>query len=314
MSKFLKIAKQLIIGVDEVQEPKKEKGYCLKTAIGIKKDNTPLIVGVDKMVHCLIAGASGSGKGVGLQYSIATMLAMKENVDFELYIIDVKLADFNKYEEDKRVTIIPRIDLNSEDDNVELVEEASKQALEHFIFLKKELSRRVRKIAKAKVRDIGAYYNKGHRDMKPIIMVIDEYAFIKNNCADEVDKNVGDIMAIGRSVGIHIWIATQYPNHKIISKDKSGNAGARICYKVKNKVAEQVVGVEGASKLRGAGNALVDFDWEEKPIKVKIPYWGDKKSDKVFLEIAQGKRDYLGNAPQKKDRSLLYKLIIGQDD
>ncbi len=216
---------------------------------------------LDRMPHLLIAGATGSGKSVGLNCMIASMLfkATPEHVRF--IMIDTKMIELGVYAD------IPHL-------LVPVVTEA-KKASAALKWAVREMEGRYRKLAAVGVRNITQFNELLQREPKRtmpdpktetpvtleqlpyIVIVIDELADLMMVSSADVEESIMRLAQMARAVGIHLIIATQRPSVDVITGTIKANFPSRIAFRVSQRVdSRTIIDQQGAEHLLGRGDML----------------------------------------------------------
>jgi len=241
--------------------------------------NDELTLDMFSFYHALISGRTGSGKGVFIQYCLAKAVANKENSPFDIIIIDKKGVDFKFLKTAGKAEIIPNIkvkDISKKD-----------QVLIKLRELWEEKERRAEIIWDEDCLNI-QHYNSENKDkyMKPIWVIIDEYAGFKSEYGDEADDIVSRLLAEARSYGIFVWIATQYALASIVSSDKRINCGMFASGKLETEQESSVVRIPTAHTIDVDGMLHIKLPKTDrkKPIKFVTPYMGSNTGQIEFLK------------------------------
>lgn len=200
-----------------------------------------------KFPHCLICGATGSGKSVFLHTTLLTLLMRNSPRDLRIMMIDPKKNEFMFYEDIPHLLCPIITDPN--------------QAYIGLNRLMDEMERRNSLMSKAKVRDVFEYNELAKRENKPTLPVIacfiDEFANLKNE-NEKVCDPLGQLVAKARSTAIHVFVGTQRPSVDVISGVIKSNLNVRIVLRVTSGEDSRVgVGEFGCEKLVGNGDMLI---------------------------------------------------------
>ena len=257
------------------------KKHQLIANIGSNTDTSQQVdIDVAKAPHIIIAGQSGYGKGVLLQHFIASLLENEQNTNFRLVICDRKGGlDYSILEADDRVRS----------------EYSPGRILNLFRGIWRIHEYRTKAIKSNMKKNIAGFNQVSTLKMKPIIVVIDEYAVLmsKDDTGDAIDKYVSDIMAICRATGIHIVLTTQRPTADVVSGDKKNNADLKISFKVNGKTSSNVVGFENDLEnhqrphtLEEIGVCLIKDKYGVQ--KARVPYKGNDDDNDEWIKRRLG--------------------------
>ncbi len=236
----------------------------LPVVIGRTIQNENYVFDLAKMPHLLVAGATGQGKSVGLNAIIASLLYRKDPSQLKFVLIDPKTVEFSLYEELENHFLAK---MESEDD---AIVKDPKKALYTLNSLCIEMENRLAKCGKIGVRNIVEYNEEirkhnveGENEVMPyIVVVIDEYADLIM-AAKEVERPVMRLAQKARAVGIHLIVATQRPDVKVITGTIKANFPARIAFRVMQGIdSRTILDQMGAQHLIGRGDMLMSVNGE----------------------------------------------------
>ena len=244
------------------QESKAE----LPVVIGRTIQNENYVFDLAKMPHLLVAGATGQGKSVGLNAIIASLLYRKHPAQLKFVMIDPKMVEFSLYAKIERHFLAK---MESEDDAIIT---DPKKAVYTLNSLCTEMDNRLELCKKAGARNIAEYNEKftarrlspmnGHRYLPYIVVVVDEFADLIMT-AREVEGPVMRLAQKARAIGIHLIIATQRPDVKVITGGIKANFPARIAFRVMQMIdSRTIIDQPGANQLIGRGDMLFSKDGE----------------------------------------------------
>ena len=247
---------------EEFQQNKME----LPVVIGRTIQNENFTFDLAKLPHLLVAGATGQGKSVGLNAIITSLLYTKHPAQLKFVMIDPKMVEFSVYNKLERHFLAK---MESEDESI-ITE--PKKAVCVLNSLVEEMGRRLELLKLATARNIVEYNEKftarrlnpqkGHRYLPYIVVIIDEFADLIMT-AKEVEVPVMRLAQKARAVGIHLIIATQRPDVKVITGGIKANFPARIAFRVMQQVdSRTIIDQPGANQLIGRGDMLFSKDGE----------------------------------------------------
>ncbi len=242
------------------QESKAE----LPVVIGRTIQNENYVFDLAKMPHLLVAGATGQGKSVGLNAIITSLLYRKHPSQLKFVLIDPKMVEFSLYSK------IERHFLAKMESEEEAVVTDPQKAVYTLNSLCTEMGDRLELCKKANARNIVEYNNKftarrlnpqkGHRYLPYIVVIIDEFADLIMT-AREVEAPVMRLAQKARAVGIHLIIATQRPDVRVITGGIKANFPARIAFRVMQMIdSRTIIDQPGANQLIGRGDMLFSKD------------------------------------------------------
>ncbi len=222
-----------------------------------------LIADLTKLPHLLVAGATGKGKSVGLNAMICGLLMCRTPDQVRFIMVDPKRVEFTGYNK------LPHLLIPVVNDNAKVVF-ALKWAVQ-------EMSNRLKLFNRANVKNIVAYNSRprvqqddlfggeptteGNPDMPDkvpyIVIVVDEVADIMQTSGKEVEPVIARLAALARATGIHLILATQRPDTKVITGTIKGNIPGRIAYKTSSAIdSRTILDAPGAEQLIGNGDML----------------------------------------------------------
>lgn len=232
----------------------------LPVVIGRTIQNKSLVFDLAKAPHLLVAGATGQGKSVGLNAIITSLLYTKHPAELKFVMIDPKMVEFSTYAGLERHFLAK---MESEEDAIIT---DPKKAVYTLHALEQEMEERLQLCKKAGARNIVEYNEKfvarrlpppkGHRFLPYIVVVIDEFADLIMT-AKEVERPVMRLAQKARAVGIHLIVATQRPDVRVITGGIKANFPARIAFRVMQMVdSRTIIDQPGAQTLIGRGDML----------------------------------------------------------
>lgn len=238
----------------------------LPVVIGRTIQNENFCFDLAKMPHLLVAGATGQGKSVGLNAIITSLLYHKHPSQLKLVMIDPKMVEFSIYGRLERHFLAK---MESEDKAI--ITDPMK-AVYTLNSLCTEMDSRLELLSHAAARNIVEYNEKftarrlnpekGHRYMPYIVVVVDEFADLIM-MAREVERPVMRLAQKARAVGIHLIIATQRPDVKVITGGIKANFPARIAFRVMQMIdSRTILDRPGANQLIGRGDMLFSQNGE----------------------------------------------------
>ena len=235
--------------------PRRKDG--LMVVLGKDVSSKPVFADLCEMPHLLIGGTTGSGKSVGMNAIIASLLTTRTPDQLQLVMIDPKRVELTVYNG------IPHL--------LQPVITDPLAAVGALKRLARTMDERGDLFAKAGVRNISEYNAKNARSKVPyIVIIIDEMADLMEAAGKDFEAIVKRLAAMARSAGIHLVAATQRPSVDVIPGTLKANIPSRIAYAVGSMVdSETIIDMPGAEKLLGRGDMLFLPVSESKPIRVQ---------------------------------------------
>lgn len=259
----------------------------LPVVIGRTIQNENFTFDLAKLPHLLVAGATGQGKSVGLNAIIASLLYRKHPAELKFVLIDPKMVEFSLYTKLERHFLAK---MESED---EAIVTDPKKAVYTLNALCTEMSNRLELCKLAHAKNIVEYNDKfkqrvlnpekGHRFLPYIVVIIDEFADLIMT-AKEVEFPVMRLAQKARAVGIHLIVATQRPDVKVITGGIKANFPARIAFRVMQMTdSRTILDLPGANQLIGRGDML--FRSGGEPVRIQCAFIDTPEVERVVEHI-----------------------------
>ena len=234
----------------------------LPIVLGKTITNETFTIDLAKMPHCLMAGATGQGKSVGLNAMLVSLLYKKHPSQVKFVLVDpkkVELTLFNKIER-HYLAKLPNEEEAIITDTSKVVATLNSLCIEmddRYEMLKKATARNIieynRKFIQRKLNP-----ENGHRYLPYIIVVVDEFADLIMTAGKEVETPIARIAQLARAIGIHLIIATQRPSVNIITGTIKANFPTRIAFRVTSRIdSKTILDTGGADQLIGRGDMLL---------------------------------------------------------
>ncbi len=288
----------------------------LPVALGKTINGDVYVTDLSKMPHLLIAGSTGSGKSVGINMIIASLLYTKMPSEVKLIMIDPKKIELSFYNKLRRHYLAVSPDLE---------EEIITNPQNAVLLLKSvefEMEKRYDKLAKAGVRNIVDYNQKvqdpkrrpkdtdeiKHHPIPYLVVIIDELADLMITAGKEVEEPIARLAQLARAVGIHLVLATQRPSVNVITGVIKANFSARIAYQVATKIdSRTILDMNGAEQLLGKGDMLFLPTGSPKPIRIQNAFIStdevERLTDYIQKQPAFSKPFFLPSLYDKKKQS-----------
>ena len=241
----------------------------------------PFITDLKKLPHLLIAGTTGSGKSVGLNSMILSLLYKNSPDNLKLIMIDPKMIEFSIYND------IPHL--------LTPVITKPTEAINALANMVAEMERRYVMMAESRTKNIDSFNekarNSGKEEMPYIVIVIDELADLMMTSGKEVEISIARIAQKARACGIHLIVATQRPSVDVVTGLIKANLPSRISYKVGQKVDSKIIlDSLGAESLLGRGDMLFTPPGVSGLVRIHAP-WSDEKEIENVAEFLKGQRE-----------------------
>lgn len=246
----------------------------LTLAFGKDIVGNPFVQDLRKLPHLLIAGTTGSGKSVGINAMILSLLYKNSPDTLKLMMIDPKRVEFSLYSD------IPHL--------ITPIITDPKKAIVGLNNAMHEMDRRYEKMKDMRVKEIESYNKKareeGEEEMQYFVIIIDELADLMQTSGREAEAPLSRIAQMGRACGMHLIIATQRPSVDVVTGTLKGNLPSRISYKVGSKVDSKVILDDvGAASLLGRGDML--FKISDTIIRLHAPFSTEEEIESVVSFI-----------------------------
>lgn len=274
----------------ESEEFKKRKSN-LSLPLGRDVSGQVIIADLRSMPHLLVAGATGSGKSVGLNTMILSLLYQNSPRDLRILLVDPKRVEFSAYNDIPHLYTPVVVDV---DKTVNLLRWAITEMERRFKLFQKLGSRDIisynDKVGKGMSGQDGTFFEK----LPFVVLVIDELADLMAQASNEVEAAIVRLAQLARATGIHLVVATQRPSVDVITGLIKANITARIAFAVASGVdSRTIIDQSGAEKLLGNGDMLFLGGEFNKPKRIQGAIASEKDVQSVcdFLR-QQGKAIY----------------------
>jgi len=263
----------------------KEASSPLTVALGKDIVGKPFVTDLKKLPHLLIAGTTGSGKSVGINAMILSLLYRNDPDQLKLMLIDPKMLEFSMYND------IPHL--------ITPVITEPVKAIAALANMVGEMERRYKLMADARTKNIENYNEKVKKEISAepfpfIVIVIDELADLMMNGGKEVELSIARLAQKSRACGIHLVVATQRPSVDVVTGLIKANLPSRLSYRVGSRIDSKVIlDAMGADSLLGRGDGLFTPPGTTGLVRIHAPWNTEDEIDKIveFLK-AQRLPDY----------------------
>jgi hypothetical protein len=224
--------------------------------------------------HLLVAGTAGGGKSEWLRSAVAGLIFSNTPETLRLVLIDPKRSAFAELKESPY--------LFRADSLVYPPEHSAQDVLNSLI---EEMENRYRLFEQNLVSDLPEYHAKTGNLLPRIVCVCDEYADLLVNRAatKSTEDAIVRLGAKARAAGIHLIVATQHPNRKVIGGALNTNLAGRVCFRVPNHIASNmIINESGAERLLGNGDLF--FLSIGNPVRLQSPYLSAEERSRIFAQ------------------------------
>ena len=303
------------VRLKEILESKafRESTAPLTLALGKDIGGKAFVIDLAKMPHLLVAGTTGSGKSVGINAMILSMLYRNSPADLRLVLIDPKMLEFSLYNGIPHLLCPVVTDMN--------------KAASALKWLTREMDRRYTVMSRMGVRHFNNYNEKIRRAaengetipdplqspedpvQKPlevwpfIVCIVDELADLMLTNRKEVEGEITRLTQKARAAGIHLIIATQRPSVDVVTSLIKANVPTRISFQVASGIDSRVIlGESGAESLLGWGDMLLRRPGVPQSTRIQGCFVADDEVLRVVTELQKlGEPDYIDSVTEEPD-------------
>jgi len=253
----------------------------LTIALGKDIVGNPFVTDLKKLPHLLIAGTTGSGKSVGINAMILSLLYRNDPDNLKLMLIDPKMLEFSIYND------IPHL-------LTPVITDATK-AIVALTNMVAEMERRYKLMAGNKTKNIEGYNQKVQNSsidtMPYIVVIIDELADLMMTGGKDVEYSIARLAQMARASGIHLIIATQRPSVDVVTGLIKANLPSRLSYRVGQRIDSKVIlDALGADALLGRGDALFTPPATNGLVRLHAPWNSEDEVEKI-VEFLKAQRE-----------------------
>ncbi len=269
----------------------------LTLALGLNVTGEPFFSNLNSMPHLLIGGQTGSGKSVGLNAMICSLLVKNSPEMLKMIMVDPKMVELGVYSNIPHLLTDVIID--------------SKEAASALSWAVSEMERRYLILKDLRVRNLSSYNSlrtklKGGEELEPlpyIVVVIDELADLMFVARAKVEESIARLAQKARAVGIHLILATQRPSRDIVTGVISSNMPSRICFKVTQAIDSRVVlDKSGAEQLLGKGDMLFQPPGTSEVIRLHAPFVSENEVENLVSYLkSYAQPEYMDNIKNYED-------------
>ena len=299
-------AKRQMIRLAEILGSQVYHDASSQLTMGLGKDivGAPMVADLARMPHCLVAGTTGSGKSVGINAMILSLLYKAEARDVRLILIDPKMLEMSVYEGIPHLLCPVVTDM--------------KQAANALNWCVCEMERRYKLMSKLGVRNLAGYNKKlddakARQELIPnpfsltpeapepldrlpfVVIVIDELADLMMVIGKKIEELIARLAQKARAAGIHLILATQRPSVDVITGLIKANIPTRLSFQVSSKIdSRTILDQMGAEALLGQGDMLFLQPGGGVPVRVHGAFVSDDEVHRVVEYLkSQGEPNYI---------------------
>ncbi|MCL2038765.1 FtsK/SpoIIIE domain-containing protein [Candidatus Saccharibacteria bacterium] len=285
--------KQASVGLRSVIESPEWKatGEPLTFALGKDISGASVVANLAKMPHLLIAGTTGSGKSVMSNVLISSLLYRNAPDRMRLLIIDPKQVEMSQYREIPHLLapIITRTE-----DAMAALKWAGREMDRRYGLMSKTGAKKIDDYNAKLAKNAPALEAEEEEALPYIVVVIDEMADLMMQSGKEMETHIVRVAQKGRAAGLHLVLATQRPEVKVVTGLIKANVPGRIAFAVSNQIDSRVmIDSSGAEKLLGSGDGLLlTTEMMGKPVRIQGAFISDNEIDAMvkFLKSQSGPR------------------------
>jgi len=267
----------------EIFENKLFKDASSPLTIALGKDivGKPFLTDLKKLPHLLIAGTTGSGKSVGINAMILSLLYRNSPDQLRLLMIDPKMLEFSIYND------IPHL--------LTPVITKAKQAIVALNNMVHEMERRYELMSETRTKNIENYNEKAKKNggeiFPYIVVIIDELADLMMTSGKDVEYSIARLAQMARASGIHLIVATQRPSVDVVTGLIKANLPSRISYKVGQRIDSKIIlDQQGAESLLGRGDMLFTPPGMSGLVRLHAP-WSSEDEIERIVEFIKSQRE-----------------------
>ena len=258
-----------------------EASSPLTIALGKDIVGKPFVTDLKKLPHLLIAGTTGSGKSVGINAMILSLLYKNSPDKLRLLMIDPKMLEFSIYND------IPHL--------LTPVITKAQQAIIALNNMVLEMERRYELMAESRTKNIENYNEKVKKEggelFPYIVVIIDELADLMMTSGKDVETSIARLAQKSRACGIHLIVATQRPSVDVVTGLIKANLPSRISYRVGQKVDSKIILDQlGAESLLGRGDMLFTPPGSTGLVRLHAP-WATEEEIEEIVEFIKAQRE-----------------------
>lgn len=265
-----------IVGVRDILASDSFRNSESMLTIGLGKDvvGKPVLADLVRMPHLLIAGATGSGKSVGINTIICSILFRASPEEVRFLMIDPKRIELSAYEE------IPHL--------LHPVVVDPKMANRALQWAVREMERRYELMEEMRVKNFMTYNESAEEKLPLIVIVVDELADLMMVSSRDVEESIARLAQMARAAGMHMILATQRPSVDVLTGLIKANFPTRISFKVFSKIdSRTILDASGAEHLLGDGDMLFMPPGKARLQRIHGAYISEQEIDRIVSFIKE---------------------------
>ncbi|MFA5907613.1 MAG: DNA translocase FtsK [Vicinamibacterales bacterium] len=288
----------------------------LTFALGKTIHGEPFMADLATMPHLLIAGSTGSGKSVGLNAILTSILYRATPDDVRMIMVDPKRLELGMYEDIPHlmtpVVVDPKKAANALRWAVREMEERYKTLAAYGVRNIEQFNRNVRAVIES-----GEPIPEGkpNRPLPFIVVVVDELADLMMVAGNEVEESICRLAQMARAVGIHLILATQRPSVDVITGLIKANLPSRISFRVSSKIdSRTILDSNGAEQLLGKGDMLFLPPASSRHTRLHGPYISEQESARVASFLRKQGKPVYDQTITEEAKTANQELLYEKDD
>ena len=312
----------------------KKTDYSLPLVLGKDILGNPVTVDLAKMPHLLVAGTTGSGKSVGINAMILSLLYKCTPEECRLILIDPKMLELSIYQDiphlltevvtdPKKAVIALKWTVKEMEQRYQLMTQLGVREIETYNFKVKKILEKGEIIQKEVQIGFDAETGKPVTEKKTIdfrlfpkiVVIVDELADLMITSGKEIEAAIQRLSQMARAAGIHLIVATQRPSVDVITGTIKSNFPSRISYQVTSKIdSRTILGEQGGEQLLGKGDLLITMTGERLK-RVHGPFVKTFEVESVVKHLRnQGEPEYLEAITNEEESDPLFALDLEKSD
>ena len=312
----------------------KKTDYSLPLVLGKDILGNPVTVDLAKMPHLLVAGTTGSGKSVGINAMILSLLYKCTPEECRLILIDPKMLELSIYQDiphlltevvtdPKKAVIALKWTVKEMEQRYQLMTQLGVREIETYNFKVKKILEKGEIIQKEVQIGFDAETGKPVTEKKTIdfrlfpkiVVIVDELADLMITSGKEIEAAIQRLSQMARAAGIHLIVATQRPSVDVITGTIKSNFPSRISYQVTSKIdSRTILGEQGGEQLLGKGDLLITMTGERLK-RVHGPFVKTFEVESVVKHLrSQGEPEYLEAITNEEESDPLFALDLEKGD
>jgi S-DNA-T family DNA segregation ATPase FtsK/SpoIIIE len=248
--------------------------------LGRTFNDEDIFVDLDESPHLLITGSTGSGKSNFLHCLINSLIRKFTPSQINFILVDAKQVEFSLYKDLPYLLTNPIVETN--------------KSINALRWTNNEMERRFKLLEESGSINIKEHNKKAEKKLPFILIISDEYADAIQESSKVFQELHTKVLQMGKAVGLHVILATSRPSKDVVRNMMCANLTSRISFGLANASdSKEVLGITGAEKLLGNGDALFQTGGFRKPVRLQTPYISPVEITKIVEAEKQKYQDLL---------------------